>query len=78
MALGATRPRLVRQLVTEQFGPVVVGLVGGGLLAAWAVRFLRSYLYELTIYDVRIWTGRSLSRRPARRHAPPLAAREPH
>ncbi len=60
MALGATRLRLVRQLLGEQLLPVVAGLAVGGLLAAWAVRFLGSYLYELTVYDVRVWTAATL------------------
>jgi ABC-type antimicrobial peptide transport system permease subunit len=55
MALGATRDRLVRGLVREQLTPVLVGLVSGALLAAWLVRFLESYLYELSVYDVRVW-----------------------
>jgi predicted permease len=55
MALGATRDRLVRGLVREQLTPVVLGLVLGGVLAAWLVRFLESYLYELSVYDARVW-----------------------
>jgi ABC-type antimicrobial peptide transport system permease subunit len=33
----------------------VAGLTIGGLIAAWAVTFLQAYLYELTIYDARVW-----------------------
>jgi ABC-type antimicrobial peptide transport system permease subunit len=55
LALGATRDRLVRGLVIEQLAPVVAGLAAGGLIAAWAVRFLRSYLYELEVYDATVW-----------------------
>jgi hypothetical protein len=55
LALGATRDRLVRGLVIEQLAPVVAGLAAGGLIAAWAVRFLRSYLYELEVYDASVW-----------------------
>ncbi|HSJ96691.1 MAG TPA: FtsX-like permease family protein, partial [Myxococcota bacterium] len=57
LALGATRARLVRGLVVEQFAPVAAGLALGVLLAAWAVRYLQSYLYELTIYDARVWVA---------------------
>jgi ABC-type lipoprotein release transport system permease subunit len=36
---------------------VAIGLLAGGLLAAWAVRFVKSYLYQLTTYDARVWTA---------------------
>lgn len=55
LALGATRNGLVRGLVREQLTPVVLGLALGGVLAAWLVRFLESYLYELSVYDSRVW-----------------------
>ena len=55
MALGATRDRLVSGLVREQLMPVLAGLAAGALLAAWAVRFLESYVYELSVYDARVW-----------------------
>jgi ABC-type antimicrobial peptide transport system permease subunit len=55
MALGATRERLVTGLVSEQVAPVLIGLVAGAVLAAWAVRFLEAYVYELSLYDARVW-----------------------
>jgi len=55
MALGATRERLVSGLVREQLLPVFVGLAVGALIAAWAVGFLESYIYQLSVYDQRIW-----------------------
>lgn len=55
LALGATRGRLVGGLVAEQLMPILTGLAAGGLVAAWAVRSLQSFLYELTLYDVRVW-----------------------
>jgi predicted permease len=55
MALGATRDRLVSGLVREQLMPVMGGLAVGALVAAWTVRLLEAYLYELTIYDARVW-----------------------
>ena len=57
LACGATPVRIVRLLVTEQLGPVAIGLAAGGLLAAWTVSFLKSYLYQLTAYDARVWTA---------------------
>lgn len=57
LACGATPVRIVRLLVTEQLGPVAIGLAAGGLLAAWTVRFVKSYLYQLTTYDARVWTA---------------------
>jgi hypothetical protein len=56
MALGAARPRIVALFLREQLAAVVIGLTGGGVVAAWAVRFLKSYLYELTPYDPRVWS----------------------
>jgi putative ABC transport system permease protein len=55
MACGATRERIVVTLVREQLIPVIAGLAAGGIGAAWAVRYVRSYLYELTAFDSRIW-----------------------
>jgi predicted permease len=57
LACGATPVRIVRLLVTEQLGPVAIGLLAGGLVAAWTVRFVKSYLYQLTAYDARVWTA---------------------
>jgi len=56
-ALGSTRARLIRLLVLEQFSAVVAGLVAGGLTAAWAARLLKSYVYEITVYDPRVWSA---------------------
>ena len=55
LALGATADGLIGLLLREQLRAVIVGLVIGALLAAWAVRFVKAYLYEFTIYDARIW-----------------------
>jgi predicted permease len=55
MALGATARTVLRGLVREQLRPVVAGIVLGGLGAAWAVGFLRAYLYEITVYEPRVW-----------------------
>jgi ABC-type antimicrobial peptide transport system permease subunit len=56
-ALGSTRARLIRLLVREQFSAVVAGLLAGGLAAAWAARLLKSYVYEITVYDPRVWSA---------------------
>jgi putative ABC transport system permease protein len=55
LALGATPDGLRRLLLREQLGPVAAGVVAGGAAAAWAVRFIGSFLYELSAYDVRVW-----------------------
>ena len=39
---------------------VLLGLVSGGIVSAWAVGFVEAYLYELTVADPRIWTGATL------------------
>jgi hypothetical protein len=55
LALGSTREALVRLLLREQLIHVAAGIVAGSLISAWAVRFLKSYLYEITPYDPRVW-----------------------
>jgi len=54
-ALGSTRGGVVRLLLREQLGPVIAGLVLGGVLAAWATRFVEAYLYRVTVNDPRVW-----------------------
>jgi putative ABC transport system permease protein len=56
MACGATRDRIVLTLVREELVPVIAGLAAGGISSAWAVRYIRSYLYGLTAFDTRIWS----------------------
>lgn len=55
MALGATRERVVGLLVGETASAVAAGLAAGGLVAAWAVRYLKSSMYEMGVYDLRLW-----------------------
>jgi ABC-type antimicrobial peptide transport system permease subunit len=55
LALGSTPDGLRRLLLREQLRPVAAGVVAGGAAAAWAVRFVGSLLYELSVYDVRVW-----------------------
>ncbi len=56
LALGATRDNLVGLLLREQLRAVVAGVIVGSLVSAWAVRFVKVYLYEITPYDSRVWT----------------------
>jgi predicted permease len=56
MACGATRDRIVVTLAREELVPVIAGLAAGGIGATWAVRYIRSYLYDLTVFDARIWS----------------------
>jgi predicted permease len=55
MALGATKESVLRLFVREQLTAVVVGLAIGGLVSAWAAKFLQTYLYGITYYDPRVW-----------------------
>jgi predicted permease len=55
MTLGATRRRVIRQLLREQVGAVALGFLAGGLAAGWLVRFMATYLYEMTVYDPQAW-----------------------
>jgi ABC-type antimicrobial peptide transport system permease subunit len=55
MACGATRSSIARLILSEQLVPVVVGLIAGGLVAAWASQFVKTFLYQVTSSDPRVW-----------------------
>lgn len=55
MALGATRVTVVRQFLREQAVVVGIGLVAGTAVSIWAVRFLETYLYKMTLADPAAW-----------------------
>ena len=57
LALGATRDSLVGVLLLEQLGAVALGVLAGSLVSAWAVRFVKVYLYQIRPYDPRVWTA---------------------
>lgn len=54
-ALGATREALVALFVREQLIAVAIGLAIGGGLAAWAVKFIKTYLFKTPPTDPRLW-----------------------
>ncbi|MEX2273729.1 MAG: FtsX-like permease family protein [Vicinamibacterales bacterium] len=54
-ALGATPRAVTRLLVREQLVAVLAGLAVGGIVAAWAVRLVQGYVYQLSVTDPRIW-----------------------
>jgi predicted permease len=55
IALGATRRSVVMLVIREQLGSIGAGLLAGTMLSLWLVRFVSSYLYELTPYDPVLW-----------------------
>jgi len=55
MALGSTRAGVVRQILREQVVSVFVGLLAGGVAAAWLVTYVKSYLYKTPLYDGWSW-----------------------
>ena len=57
LALGATRARVVRLLVREQLPGIALGLSIGALVSTWAVRLIESQLYNVSAYDLRVWTS---------------------
>jgi hypothetical protein len=57
MSFGATPAGIARLILREQLAPVVAGLVAGGIVAAWAVRFVAANLYQVTSFDARVWSA---------------------
>jgi predicted permease len=57
MALGATARGVVSQLLREQITSVILGIVAGGLAAAWATKLLTSYLYKTEPTDAIAWAA---------------------
>jgi predicted permease len=57
MTCGATRAGIASLILREQLVPVIAGVVAGGLVAAWAVRFVSGYLYQVTPSDARVWAA---------------------
>ncbi|HEV2688067.1 MAG TPA: FtsX-like permease family protein, partial [Bryobacteraceae bacterium] len=58
-SLGATRPRIVRQLLTEGLLLAGMGAIGGAILAGWALRFLTAYQIPSPVpilFDLRLDT----------------------
>jgi ABC-type antimicrobial peptide transport system permease subunit len=55
MALGATRRRVLTQLLREQCAGVLLGIAIGGLVASWATRFVATYLYKTDPLDRVAW-----------------------
>jgi putative ABC transport system permease protein len=56
MALGSTRAGVVQLLLREQMLAVIAGLIGGGLLSAWSLKFVKTYLFSISGSDPRVWT----------------------
>ena len=55
IAIGATPSRVVRELLREQLGAVLVGLAGGMLVSAVAARFIEAHLYRISPFDPAVW-----------------------
>ncbi len=61
IALGATRTRVVSQLVREQVRGLLLGLAAGAILSSWSVKLLRSQLYGVEAHDLTVWSGVALT-----------------
>jgi len=57
LTLGATRGRLVLTLVGEHVVPVLIGLAAGLVIAAWTVPFLSAQVYQISVYEPRLWAA---------------------
>lgn len=56
-ALGAKARTVIGLMLREQSMAVIAGLLMGAVISGWVARFLRSYLYEITVYDPRVWAA---------------------
>jgi predicted permease len=54
-ALGSTRQGVIRLIIMEQSAAVAAGLVVGGVVSAWAVTLVKSYLYGVTSSAPGVW-----------------------
>ncbi len=52
MALGAWRPRLIRDAVVGELPSLVAGVLAGALGALWASEFVDHFLFAVTRFDV--------------------------
>ncbi len=57
MALGSTPTGVVRLLLREQMLAVIAGLLAGGFISAWALKFVNAYLFNVTGTDPRVWAA---------------------
>ena len=55
MALGATSGEVISLLVRDVLWAVCAGVCAGAIVSVWTVGFVKSYLYQLTVYDGRVW-----------------------
>jgi predicted permease len=55
MACGAVRGSVVWLILREQLVPVLLGIVVGGIGAAWTVQVVSRYLYQVTEFDALLW-----------------------
>jgi ABC-type antimicrobial peptide transport system permease subunit len=78
LALGATRERILRMFLRQGATLVVAGLVLGSVIALWAGRLVKSFLYQvksmddltyLAVFVLLLVVGTLASLVPARRAA---------
>ncbi len=61
VALGATGRGVIMLLVREQVSAALVGLAAGSLAAFWMVGLVRAYVYEVSVYDARLWLAAAVA-----------------
>jgi putative ABC transport system permease protein len=57
VALGAAPMRLLRMLIGQGVGPVLVGLACGLVASLWAGRLLQRFLFDLGAFDLLTYAG---------------------
>jgi len=57
VALGATRPAVLRDVMGQTMRLTAAGLVAGAIAAAFATRFIATLLFGVTSGDTITWLG---------------------
>jgi hypothetical protein len=55
IALGSTRAGVMRLFLRDQAARMTMGVIGGAIVSAWLVSYVRESLYQTSPYDGWVW-----------------------